>query len=91
MELFELIAEVVFEGIFEACTCRKIPKYIRYPLIGIVSLFIFAVIGLIFYAGIRSLKKSILGGAILISVGSLLLVMSIITFRKAYLSKKNKK
>jgi len=85
--IFEFIAELVLEGSIGVSTSSRIPKYIRYPLIGILSLFFIAVIGLVFFTGILSLKENILSGILLILVGSFLLVMSVIGFRKAYWTK----
>ena len=88
--IFEFILELVLEGSIEVSKSSKIPKYVRYPLIGIISLFFIAVIGLIFFTGILSLKENILLGILLILVGLLLLIMSVIKFRKIYLTKINK-
>ncbi len=89
--IFEFIMELVLEGGIEVSKNSKIPKYIRYPLIGILSLFFIAVIGLVFFTGILSLKENILSGILLILVGLYLLIMSVIRFRKAYLSKIDKR
>lgn len=89
--IFEFIMEIVLEGGIEVSKSSKIPKYIRYPLIGILSLFFIAVIGLVFFAGILSLKENILSGILLILVGLNLLIMIVIRFRKAYLSKIDKR
>lgn len=88
--IFEFILELVLEGSIEVSKSSKIPKYVRYPLIGIISLFFLAVIGLIFFTGILSLKENILLGILLIFVGLLLFIMSVIKFRKIYLTKINK-
>ena len=88
--IFEFILELVLEGGIELSKSSKIPKYVRYPLIGITSLFFIAVIGLIFFTGILSLKENILLGILFILVGLLLLIMSVIKFRKTYLTKINK-
>ncbi len=88
--IFEFIVEFVLEGSIEVSKSSRIPKYIRYPLIGILSLFFIAVIGLIFFTGILSLKENMLSGIFLILVGLFLLIMSVIRFRKAYLTKMNK-
>ena len=88
--IFEFILELVLEGSIEVSKSSKIPKYVRYPLIGIISLFFIAVIGLIFFTGILSLKENIILGILLILVGLLLLIMSVIKFRKIYLTKINK-
>ncbi len=89
--IFEFIMELALEGGIEVSKNSKIPKYIRYPLIGILSLFFIAVIGLVFFAGILSLKENILSGILLILVGLYLLIMSVIRFRKVYLSKIDKR
>ncbi len=88
--IFEFILELVLEGSMEVSANSRIPKYIRYPLIGILPLFFIAVIGFVFFAGILSLKKNILIGMFLILVGLFLLIMSIVKFRKVYLIKKDK-
>lgn len=85
--IFEFILELIFEGSIEASKNRKIPKYIRYPLIVIISLFFILVIGLIFFTGILSLKKNLLLGIALILIGMLMLIMSVIKFKKVYLTK----
>ncbi len=89
--IFEFIMELALEGGIEVSKNSKIPKYIRYPLIGILSLFFIAVIGLVFFTGILSLKENILSGILLILVGLYLLIMSVIRFRKVYLSKIDKR
>ncbi len=85
--LFEFILELVFESSIEASKNNKIPKIIRYPLIVLISLFFIAVIGLIFLAGILSLKENIFVGIFLIFIGLITLIMSIVQFRKTYLTK----
>lgn len=89
--LFEFILELIVEGSIEASKSNKIPKYIRYPLIIIISLFFIIVIGLVFLAGFLVLKENILVGILLILLGLWMLIMSIIKFKKTYLSKINKK
>ncbi len=87
--LFEFILELVFEGSLEASKSTKIPKIIRYPLIVMIALFFLAVIGIIFITGILSLKESKLVGIFFILIGLFMLIMSIIKFRKTYLTKTN--
>ncbi len=88
--LLELLLELALEGSIEVIKSRKVPKYIRYPLIILLSLFFIAVIGLIFFAGILSFKKSALLGILLIVLGLWMLLMSVIKFRKLYFTKINK-
>ena len=89
--IFEFIFELVLEGSIEVSKSRNIPKYIRYPLIVIISLFFIAIIGLIFLVGILSIKENMLLGIFLILIGLFLFIMSIIKFRKTYLCKTSKK
>ncbi len=86
--IFEFILELLLEGSIEISKSRKIPKYIRYPLIGLLSLFFLAVLGLIFVAGILVLKESLLGGIFLILLGAFLLVMAVLKLWKTYLARK---
>ncbi len=88
--LFEFLLELALEGSIEVSKCRKIPKFIRYPLIAVLALFCLAVIGLVFVAGVLVLKENVLVGIFLISIGLFLLIMSGITFRKVYLTRTNK-
>ncbi len=89
--LFEFILELVFEGSIEVSKNSKIPKYIRYPLIVIIALFFIAVIGIIFLAGILSLRKNILLGILFILLGLLISIVSVKKFRKTYFTKIGKK
>lgn len=89
--IFEFIFELIFEGSIEASKSSKVPKYIRYPLIIIIALFFIVVIGLLFLAGFLSLKENIFLGIFFIFIGLLMLIMSIIKFKKTYLIKTNSK
>ena len=87
--IFELIFELIAEGTVELSRSVKVPKYIRYPLIGIIVLFFVAVIGIVLIAGRVSLKESSLLGMILIALALFMLAMGIIKFKKVYLKRKN--
>ncbi len=87
--IFEIILECVLDGIFEVSKSSKIPKYIRYPLIGIIFLLFIAVLGLILFVGILALKEDFILGTILMLLGVFLLSISIIKLRKTYLAKMN--
>ncbi len=88
--IFELILELVFEGSIEASKNNKIPKYIRYPLIILITLFFLFIIWVVLFTGILLLKDNLLIGILIILLGLLLCVSSIIKFKKTYLIKKNK-
>lgn len=87
----EFIFEILFESSIEVSKSKKVSKYIRYPLIAIISLFFIAVIGLIFFVGIIVLKESVIAGIFFILIGLYMIVASIIKFKKVYLSKINNK
>lgn len=89
--IFEFILELFLEGSIEISKSRKVPKWIRYPLIIIISLFFIAIIGFILLEGILVLKENMLIGIFLILIGLFMLIMSIIKFRETYLIKINKK
>ncbi|XCP85540.1 hypothetical protein ABXS75_01680 [Roseburia hominis] len=83
----EFILELAFEGSIEISKSRKVPKYIKYPLIVVIILFFVSVIGIIFFTGIISLKDHLLLGILLILFGIFMLIMSIIKFKKTYLTR----
>lgn len=83
--IIEFILELVFESSVEISKSKKVPKYIRYPLIIIIALFFIAVIDLIFLVGILSLKENTLLGIFFIVAGIIMLLSSIIKFKKTYL------
>ena len=86
--IFEFIGELVFEGILEVISNKKISKWVRYPLlIFFLFFFISIILGLI-YIGVSSLETSLLGGIFLIAVGIILLIACIYKFRKVYLHEK---
>lgn len=88
--IIEFILELIFEVGVEASKSSKVPKFIRYLLITIISISFICVIGLIIFMGISILKNHILGGIIIILFGIFLFIMSIIKFRNTYLKKLNK-
>lgn len=89
--IFDFILEFIFDFIFELAFENSVPKYIRYPLLVIITLFFIAVIGVLFFAGISFSKENILIGIFFILVGLFLLIMSIIKLRKTYFTKTKKK
>lgn len=89
MDLFiEFILELALEGTIEISKSRKVPKYIRYPLIGLIILFFGAIIGIMFFVSILVMKETLLGGLIFLALALWMLIMSILKFRTTYLTKK---
>lgn len=77
-DIIEILIELVLEGSHELLKSKKVPKWIRY-IIGLI--FISIPIGAIVF-GVMLLKKSVLGGIIIIGVGVFLLIGIIIKIRK---------
>lgn len=88
--LFELLFELVAERTIELSKSIKVPKYIRYPLIGILAFFCITVIGIVLITGFISLKENLLLGCIIICIAIFMLVMGILKFKKTYLKRKYK-
>lgn len=89
--IIEFILELIFDFGIEATQSNKVPKFIRFILITIISLIFISVISLIILIGIAIIKKDIIGGIIIILLGLVMLVSAIIKFRKTYLIKKEQK
>ena len=81
--VFEFLTEVLLECASEAISCKKIPRYIRYPLTAFVILFVGAVIGGLMLAGITLFPESRIGGCIIIGIASVFAVLAVREFRKA--------
>jgi hypothetical protein len=64
--IFEVIVGLIPDGSIEISKSRNVPNYIRYPLIAIISVFLVAVICLIFLVGVLSLRVNIGLGLLLI-------------------------
>ena len=85
--VIELIIDLLISSSIEGSKSSKIPKPIRYLLLGFVILFFVAVIGLIIFVGVDILKTNLVGGLVIIGFGVLMLILSILKFRKIYLEK----
>lgn len=83
--LVEVAAELTAEGTVDLSKSIKVPKCIRYLLIGIIVLFSAAVIGVMMLTGWLMLEQSLLGGIIFLGLATWMLVMGVIKFRKTYL------
>lgn len=88
--LIEILLELIAEGTVELSKSVKVPKYIRYSLIGIIVLFFIAIIGIVLFVGFMALEENVLLEILFIILGLFLLVMSIVKFKKVYLMRGNK-
>ncbi len=78
--VFEILGELFFEGLTEVIQNKKISKFIRYPLLVLVSLFYVAIIGLLVMVGYKLFKSSELVGGIAIVFCVLLLLILFVAF-----------
>lgn len=74
--LIELIGEILIEGSFELATNKKINKWIRYLLFGILTFLFSLVILGIAYLAIRVWKESVSIALILFGIDLFLIVAS---------------
>lgn len=87
-DLIEFILELLLEGGVELGSNKKVTKWIRYPLIFIISILFLLVVALIFYLGIWIYKESIALSIAFIILSVAMLYGSINKFKKIYLEKK---
>jgi len=87
-DLLEFILELILEGTIELSSNKKVPKWLRYILIFIVSILFLAVISLIFYLGIWIYKESIVLSIAFIILSIAMLIGGINKFKQMYLEKK---
>lgn len=88
--LIEIILELILEGSIEISSNRKVPKWIRYPLILILTILFSIIIVGIFILGLYIYKESIILSILLIICSIALLIGCIIKFKKLYLEKREK-
>lgn len=88
--IVELVLDLFVEGGIEVSSNKKISKWVRYPIAAILILFFSSIIFGLIFAGILSLKNSLVGGILIIVVGLLMLGTCIYKFRKTYLEQVKK-
>lgn len=81
--IIEFVGEVIIEGIIELIQNKKISKWIRYPLLIIISLFYTAIIAAITFISIKCFSKNSLLSIFLLSVDVLLIVGIVSIIRKS--------
>ena len=90
--ILEIIFDLVLESSMEISKDKKIKKWIRYPLAVLLSLFIIAVIGTIFFVGIMFIldeEINIKLAGILFIVFDMILIFSAIKKIKKALNQKD--
>lgn len=87
-DIIEFILELILEGSIELSSNKKLTKWIRYPLIFIISIFFLAIILLIFILGIYIYKDSIPLSIAFIILSIALFIGAINKFKQIYIEKK---
>lgn len=85
--LMEILGEVVgaaYEAGIEIGTDKKVKKYVRYPILGLVILVTAMVLFLIFFCGMHMLFENALAGALLLAVGIFLGIGIVFKIKKSY-------
>ena len=85
--IFELIIELLLEGATEVSSNKKISKWIRYPILFLLSFFYLAVILLIIFVGLLLFEENILAAIFFIALGIFFLIFSIKKFKTVYLER----
>ncbi len=92
--LLEIIFELILEGSTEVAKNRKISKWIRYPIVVLISLFIIAIIGLLTIIGFILIFKgdiyAKMGGMLFLIFDIILIVSAIKNIKKEIKMEKSK-
>lgn len=88
--VIEAVLDLLFDCTLEASTSRRLPRWLRYVLIGFVGLCFLAFLGVIFLVGVLLWKESILGAVAVLVFGLAMSFLVIRKFRRVYIEKKEK-
>ena len=87
--LIEFLVDLILEGSIEISEDEKMPKWIRYICLTIVTVVFGLVIIGLFILGIYIGKENIYAGIFFIIIAFILLISAIIKFEKKYIQKRN--
>ena len=87
--IIELILELIMEGSVSICKSKKVSKWIRYPLIFLVSLIGLGIVGIVLVAAFAVMDDSIIGGLAILAIAIFFLVCMIHEIVKTYNEKKS--
>lgn len=82
--IIEIFFDLLLEGSIELSTNKKVPKWIRYPLIMVMLFLLAIVIYGLFYSGLVQINKNFFFGAILILIGLALVIGIVFKIIKEY-------
>lgn len=83
--LFEIIGDLFLEGALEIAADKKISKWVRYPIALLIILFFTVVIGGLIVLGLMIFDENAEAGFLFVALGTVLMVLAIVQFRKAYI------
>ena len=87
--LIEFLVDLILEGSIEISEDEKMPRWLRYICLTIVTLVFAAVTLGLFILGIYAGKENIYVGMFFILIAFILLISGIIKFEKKYIEKRN--
>lgn len=73
--VFEIIGDILIEGAFEICSNENISKWIRYPILILLTIFYSLIVGAFIYLGISFLKESLFISIIMFLIATILITM----------------
>ncbi len=92
--LLEIIFELIVEGSAEVAKNKKISKWIRYPIVVLIFLFIITIIGLLTFIGFALIFKgdryAKLAGILFLIFDIILIISAIKNIKKEFEMKKSK-
>ena len=88
-DILEAMAEILWDGALKLSTDNRLPKWVRYPAIGLIVLLFTAVVGLILALGIHMPGEVWSVGVILIALDALFVFLATRKFRRVYILKKD--
>lgn len=87
--IIEFVGEVILEGIVELIQNKKISKWIRYPLLTMLTVFYTFIVGAIGIVMLKAFNENIILGIFLLLV-EILLIIGVIYIIKKAITKKDK-
>lgn len=87
--IIELILELIMDGSVSICKSKKVSKWIRYPLIFLVSLISLGIVGIVLVTAFDVMDDSIIGGLAILAIAIFILVCMIREIVKTYNEKKS--
>ena len=88
-DILEAIAEILWDGAFALSTDNRLPKWVRYPAIGLIVLLFAAVVAVILMVGILMLRRVWFVGLLFLGLGVFFAYWGIRKFRRVYILKKD--